>query len=310
MKNLFTFGCSHTNHGYPTWANILGEQFENHYNFGKGGSGVFYSFYQIVNIIQNKEKWNITEDDYFIWLVTEENRQDFIMHSEPWPRRGHTYGGFDWWTDNWYNNSQNWWTENYEKNMSSMDGLIKAQTHIYTIKELLKNNNIKHKIILALDGSGYPASVNYDEYRNNVNKIIGEHTSLQAIFGLFAEKYEDRNIESALDELHYSFKDFEYGEGPEQLHRDGHFQIPVHIKFLQQNFMWFKEKNIEKYLEMHEKYKTRAYTKKELWNQSQFLYRPGVGLKTNGEVPLKTLKSAKNAFGDFEKELEHSKYNW
>ena len=55
---------------------------------------------------------------------------------------------------------------------------------------------------------------------------------------------------------------------------------------------------------MHEKYKTRDYTKKELWNQSQFLYRPGVGLRTNGQISLKTLKSAKNAFGS------HFKNEW
>ena len=70
------------------------------------------------------------------------------------------------------------------------------------------------------------------------------------------------------------------------------------------NLPVFKEKNIEKYLEMHEKYKTRDYTKKELWNQSQFLYRPGVGLRTNGQISLKTLKSAKNAFGS------HFKNEW
>ena len=47
MKRLFTFGCSHTNHGYPTWANILAEEFDKHFNFGLEGSGPFYIFNQI-----------------------------------------------------------------------------------------------------------------------------------------------------------------------------------------------------------------------------------------------------------------------
>ena len=238
MNNLFTFGCSHTNHNYPTWANILGEQYENHYNLGRGGSGVFFSFYQIVNVIQNREKWNITEDDVFVWLVTEENRQDFIMNHKD---------AEHWQTDSWYNNSRDWWTENYEKNISSMDGLTKAHTYIYTIKELLEKHNIKHKIILALNGSGYPASVKYDEYKKNINKMVGEYTDLQSIGNSYPKA-----------ERHYYFLE----DGKEKI--DGHFQIPIHIKFLHKNIDWFEEKNIEKYIQIHNKCKSKRYSGYEI----------------------------------------------
>ena len=77
MKNLFTFGCSHTNHGYPTWADILGEQFENHYNFGMGGTGVFFSFYQMISIIQNKEK---SGDDTSKELIEVMKLQKNLIH--------------------------------------------------------------------------------------------------------------------------------------------------------------------------------------------------------------------------------------
>ena len=42
MRRLITFGCSHTNHRYPTWANILGLNFDKLLNFGRGGSGQLY----------------------------------------------------------------------------------------------------------------------------------------------------------------------------------------------------------------------------------------------------------------------------
>jgi hypothetical protein len=249
MKNLFTFGCSHTNHNYPTWANILGEQFENHYNFGKGGSGVFYSFYQMISVIQNKEDWNITEDDYFVWLVTEENRQDFIMHHKD---------AEHWDTDSWYNNSRNWWTENYDKIMSPVDGLSKAYTYIYTIKELLEANNIKYKIILALSEDAFLTDVaNYNEYKRDINEIIGEYTDLQ-ILGYNAPK----------DDRHYYF--LEDGE----LVFDGHFQIPIHIEFLRRNFDWFEEKNIEKYLKIHDKCKSGRYSPTEIYDQKFYEYPP------------------------------------
>ena len=72
MKRLFTFGCSHTNHGYPTWANLLAEEFDEHYNFGLGGTGPFYLFWQISNLIKHKDKWKLfgKKDEEIIWVNT------------------------------------------------------------------------------------------------------------------------------------------------------------------------------------------------------------------------------------------------
>jgi len=271
MRNLFTFGCSHTNHCYPTWANILGEQFENHYNFGRGGSGPFYSFSQIINIIQNKEQWNIREDDYFVWLVTEENRQDFVMYER------HNMGyaehilsdegqKFTIQTDNWYNNSDNWWTKDYLKNIAPMDGLLKTHMYIYTIKELLEKNHIKHKIILALDGLTYLQHDGFDKYYNDIKKIIGEFTSLQSISSLNSKELTNMKNSgmdiSIEDEMHYHF--LEQEDSP-ILVKDGHWQIPIHIEFLRKNFHWFKGVRINQFLEIHEKCKTKKYTANQIY---------------------------------------------
>ena len=52
MRRLITFGCSHTNHRYPTWANILGLNFDKLLNFGRGGSGQLYATHSLIPIKQ------------------------------------------------------------------------------------------------------------------------------------------------------------------------------------------------------------------------------------------------------------------
>jgi hypothetical protein len=39
MKRLFTFGCSFTQYAWPTWADVLGQQFDQYENWGKSGAG-------------------------------------------------------------------------------------------------------------------------------------------------------------------------------------------------------------------------------------------------------------------------------
>jgi hypothetical protein len=39
MKRLFTFGCSYTNYGWPTWADLLGLEFDHFENWGVAGIG-------------------------------------------------------------------------------------------------------------------------------------------------------------------------------------------------------------------------------------------------------------------------------
>jgi hypothetical protein len=39
MKRLFTFGCSYTNYGWPTWADLLGLEFDHFENWGLAGTG-------------------------------------------------------------------------------------------------------------------------------------------------------------------------------------------------------------------------------------------------------------------------------
>ena len=84
MKRLITFGCSHTNHSYPTWANILGLNFDKHINFGRGGSGQLYTLNQLIGV---QRHLNITKDDYIVVMMPGEGRWDIHLNER---RRIHT----------------------------------------------------------------------------------------------------------------------------------------------------------------------------------------------------------------------------
>lgn len=59
-KRFFAFGCSYTRYFYPTWADIVGSNFDEYYNYGQAGAGNRYIFNAIIeaNIIHK-----FTQDD-------------------------------------------------------------------------------------------------------------------------------------------------------------------------------------------------------------------------------------------------------
>lgn len=59
-KRFFAFGCSYTRYFYPTWANIVGSNFDEFYNYGQAGAGNRYIFNAVIeaNIIHK-----FTKDD-------------------------------------------------------------------------------------------------------------------------------------------------------------------------------------------------------------------------------------------------------
>ena len=239
MKRLFTFGCSHTNHGYPTWANLLAEEFDELYNFGQGGTGPLFSFFQISSLINNRHKWNLSmKDDLIVWLIPEENRHDVLVDRD----EGHYYT-----TNTIHNDCEEWYTEKYKREFSAVDGLVKTTLYVESVVRLLQNHNLNFKIIPALEGLDFNPKIHYNEYSRNLKKIIGESTPLQTI------------AKNWTDNPHYHF----FFDG--KLEQDGHWSIPIHQEFCKRNFDFYKETNIDGYLDLHRKYITKTHERDERW---------------------------------------------
>jgi hypothetical protein len=74
MKNrLFTFGCSFTKYRWPTWADILGQEFDDHQNWGETGAGNLLILCSLMEAIQRE---SISSNDTVIIMWSSPGRED------------------------------------------------------------------------------------------------------------------------------------------------------------------------------------------------------------------------------------------
>lgn len=70
---LFTFGCSFTHYNWPTWADLIGQEFEEYYNYGKSGAG---NLYIACNLAEAIVRHNINKNDTVMIMWTNVMRED------------------------------------------------------------------------------------------------------------------------------------------------------------------------------------------------------------------------------------------
>lgn len=99
MKRVFTFGCSFTSFGWPTWADIVVEDFKNRglegYNFGKCGAGNQFIF---IRLMEANIKFKFNEDDLILICWSTMQREDRFADNK-WVTPGFIY------TQNIYTNT-------------------------------------------------------------------------------------------------------------------------------------------------------------------------------------------------------------
>jgi len=76
---LFTFGCSMTRYQYPTWADILGKEWEYYENWGKPGSG---NLYVLNSLIECLHRNHLTKDDCVMILWSGITRTDYYQSGD------------------------------------------------------------------------------------------------------------------------------------------------------------------------------------------------------------------------------------
>lgn len=73
MSRLFAFGCSFTHYNWPTWADLLGMQFDEFYNYGQTGAGNLYISTALAEAIASH---NINSSDTVMIMWTNVTRED------------------------------------------------------------------------------------------------------------------------------------------------------------------------------------------------------------------------------------------
>ena len=156
---FFAFGCSYTGYNYATWADLIGANFDEYYNFGKGGSCNTYilnKFVEVDNLL------NINSEDYVAVLFTGMNRFSYF-HNDGWVCNGNVYHpGID---------------EGFVKNMWSSDwGIYNSWISINTIKTILEQKNVKFKLLSGMEN--YASLDSILSYRTEyINKLYNDFST-------------------------------------------------------------------------------------------------------------------------------------
>lgn len=132
MGRLFTFGCSFTNYHWPTWADIVAQDFKYHENWGRIGAGNKFIYFSLVECHQRK---NITKDDTVMIMWTSQAREDRYIKNK-WYTPGVVYDNYD---------------EHFLENFVDADGyLLDTLTYIQSAVNLLQSIGCKYELFTML----------------------------------------------------------------------------------------------------------------------------------------------------------------
>jgi hypothetical protein len=202
-NRLFTFGCSHTQYKWPSWADILGLSYKEFYNLGNPGSGIFYMLYQFKFA---NEYYKFDKDDTLIFMLSNETRID-IIKKERWLLSGHVYSNVD------------VFGKQFLEHYSERHAIESSYIYLSFLKEMLDTIGCKYEIVFAFK-SPITESLKDDElltnmwnnYKNLTNVSIDSLTSYS---------------ESVMDNS-YPF----INSHNQKKYRDGHFTIKTHLGFV------------------------------------------------------------------------------
>lgn len=160
LKRLFTFGCSFTQYQWPTWADILGREFDFFENWGRSGGGNHFVFNSLNEcVIRNK----LEKNDTVVIMWTNIYREDRYAKNQ-WITLGNIYG-----------QSQEFLDKNFVKYSDYRGYLIRDLAFIHASKKILDQIGVKY-IFLSMVPISY-----IDQY----NKV--EATNVADVISLYKE---------------------------------------------------------------------------------------------------------------------------
>jgi len=161
MERLFTFGCSFTNYNYPTWADILGLEYDVYDNWGRIGAGNHFIMYSLSECIARNK---ISKDDTVFIMWTTIAREDRFIKGE-WVTEGSVY------------NSS--YTKEMITNYTDPEGyLLTNMSIIYATEQILKGIGCKYTFMnivpfFEVDDSHKMLKFDVSAMENRVASVFG-----------------------------------------------------------------------------------------------------------------------------------------
>jgi len=90
LKSLYVVGCSHSRYVWPTYANILGQEYDNFYNWAGTGFGNYAIMHRAIEVAEL-----MTPEDDLIVQWTYPGRFDFHIFGQGWYRGGNLVHSHD-----------------------------------------------------------------------------------------------------------------------------------------------------------------------------------------------------------------------
>lgn len=141
---LFTFGCSFTQYKWPTWADLLGQEFKSYYNFGKSGGG---NLFIACSVAEANARYKFTVDDTILIMWTNVTREDRYLQYE-WLTPGNIF-------------TQQLYSKEFIKNFITIKGCyIRDLAQIFLVDSMLKDIRCSYSYMSIVDMH------NFDQYNN------------------------------------------------------------------------------------------------------------------------------------------------
>lgn len=180
MSRLFTFGCSFTKYGWPTWADLLGLEFDYSENWGVAGIG---NVAIAQRIIECNSKHRFTQDDTIVVQWSSHLRNDFHRFSKN-PADDTSYPGwntngsiFNYMNANRYDNK---WIDRFFDEKSYVMYSLNA---MLATKQILQNSKCNWAMTsigdFAFLGNDFFNVDGYNEQTFKVNNIWKDYPEFQ-----------------------------------------------------------------------------------------------------------------------------------
>jgi len=244
MKRFFAFGCSYTNYSYATWADLIGVNFKEYYNYGRAGCSNTYIMNRVVEA-NEIYKFN-PKTDYVIVMLTGIGRFSYLPRQCNWQTKGDLYS---------YNhNTKDPVTTEFVNNMWSDDWAVyQSWIAAKVIKQTLKG--INHSLVMGIDNSAYiDGTAEVSEYMQPHAREIYDILDNKLILDIWKKDNE--------------FTDSPYWENIE--HVDGHPSTNVYLKYIKEFFPRFntaKTKNFVKYWEKNFDHRSQTHMGQKFNNE-------------------------------------------
>lgn len=122
-KRFFAFGCSMTSYGWPTWADIIGNEIPESYNYGQSGGGNLFIACQVA---EANLRHNFNETDLVMIMWSGVSREDRYVNDN-WLTPGNIF-------------SQNYYDDKFVKRYADPTGYLLRDLNLITLTSAMLEN--------------------------------------------------------------------------------------------------------------------------------------------------------------------------